>query len=187
MIVHQIKYFKNIIEERITGRDGISIPLSGKFFEINPSFATIKRSLPCASLKPLTGKTNFAGGFDRTEQNGSTVNKIRKIYEAESNWQIDFYSKDIYDFIEADESYTGWLNQFIKLLTQFYRVTDPQGNAIEFEPGTFGVIDDESVIVDGIYMAYCQVKAVDGIYSTETVAALPGSEDNFIISEEFNA
>jgi hypothetical protein len=186
MIVHQIKYFKNLIEERITGRDGTGTPLAGRFFEIYPSPSVIKRSLPCACLRHLPGKTSFSGGFDRTEQSGNEIRKIRKIHEAESGWQIDFYSKDIYDFIEADETYTGCLNQFLKHLSELYRVTDPKGNAIEFESGTFGVIDDEEMIVDGIYKAYCQVKAVDGIYSIETVAALPGNEDNIIISEELN-
>lgn len=186
MIVHQIKYFKNLVEERITGRDGTGNPLSGRFFEIYPTPASIKRLLPCACLRHLPGKPSFAGGFDRTELSGNEIRKIRKTYEAESNWQIDFFSKDIYDFIEADESYTGWLNQFLKLVSELYRITDPQGNAIEFEPGTFGLIDDEEIIVDGIYKAYCQVKAVDGIYSIETVTVLPVSEDNFIISEELN-
>ena len=187
MIVHQIKYFKNIIEERITGRDGTGTPLAGRFYEIYPSPSVIKRSLPCACLRHLPGKTSFAGGFDRTEQSENEILKIRKIHETESNWQIDFYSKDIYDFIEADESYTSWSNQFIRLISELYRITDLKGNAIEFEPGTFGLIDDEEIIVDGIYKAYCQVKAVDGIYSIEAVTSLPESEDNFIISEEFNA
>lgn len=111
---------------------------------------------------------------------------MRKTHEVESTWQIDFYSKDIYDFLERDETYTGFLNQFIQLVTEFYRATDPAGNAIEFEPGTCGVIDDENVIVDGIYMAYCRVKAIDGIYSVGTVPALPGGEDNIIISEEIH-
>lgn len=186
MIVHQVKYFKNLIEERITGRDGLGAPLAMKFFEVPPSLALLKQNLPCACLNHLPGRTSFFGGFDRVEKGGDGINRTRKIYEAESNWQIDFYSRDIYDLIEKDESYTGWLNQFIRLVMQHYRTTDPSGNAIEFEPGTFGIIDDESIIDDGIYMAYCQVKAVDGIYTIESVPALPESEDNIIISEEIN-
>ena len=186
MIVHQLKYFKDLIENRITGRDGSSVPRSGKFFEVYPSPAVIKRTLPCACLKPVSGRASSAGGFDRVEISGNLINRVRKTHEAESTWQIDFYSKDIYDFIERDKTYTGFLNQFIQLVAKFYRITDPKGNAIEFEPGTFGLIDDEDVIVDGIYMAYCQVKAVDGIYSVESVPALPGDADNIIISEEIN-
>ncbi|MCL2154045.1 MAG: hypothetical protein FWH53_00115 [Leptospirales bacterium] len=186
MIVHQIKYFKKLIEKMITSRDGASNPLNKSFFEVYPKSATIKQVLPCACLRQQSGSTSFYGGFDRIEQNNNMIHRIRKIYEAETSWQIDFFSKDIYDFIEADESYTGFMNQFVKLVTEHYRIVDPRGNAIEFEPGSFGIIDDESIIVDGIYMAYCQVKAIDGIYSSESFPELPGGENNYIISEGIN-
>lgn len=65
MIADHIKYLKSIIETKITGRDGTGTPLAGKFYEIYPPAATIRRSLPCACCKSISGKTSFAGGFDR--------------------------------------------------------------------------------------------------------------------------
>ena len=182
MIVHQVKYFKRLIEEMITSRDGLSNPLNKKFFEVYPKFASIKQSAPCCCLRQQSSSTEFFGGYDRTKQSGNMIHRVRKIYEDKSSWQIDFFSKNIYDFIEADESYIGFLNQFVKLITDHYRIVDPKGNAIEFELGSFGIIDDESTIIDGIYMAYCQVKAVDGIYYSESIPALPGDENNYIIT-----
>ncbi|TAL31585.1 MAG: hypothetical protein EPN93_17470 [Spirochaetes bacterium] len=181
MIADHIKYLKSLIETKITMRDGTGSPLAARFFEVYPDAATISKSLPCAALRHLPGKNSFHGGYDRSVKSGDEIAKVRKLYDAESLYQVDFYSKDVYDFIERDGTYLGYLNQFVKLLVDEPRFPAADGSYIESEPGAFGVIDDETLITDGIKMAYCRVLVHDGVYKSETVPAMPGDIENFHI------
>jgi len=179
MIADHIRYLKQIVEERIAGRDGSGTPLAGKFFELYPKAADVAKSVPCAALRYLPGRASFHGGYDRSSLSGDTITKGRRLYDAESVYQVDFYSRDIYDFIENDGSYKGFLSQFVDQVAGCRRFAATDGSHIGIDVGQFGVLDDEELILDGLYMAFCRVTVFDGVYKTETATALPADLDKY--------
>lgn len=180
MIIDHITYLKQVIEGQLRGRNGIT-PFAGKFFEIYPKPSTIVKSAPCAALRHLTGKTSFHGGFDRTVSGINEIRRYRRINDVDASYQVDMYSKDIYDFIERDGTYVGLLNQFINYCAVNRSFVGLDGSRITVEPGPFGVIDDEAIIVDGVYKAYCRIAFSDGIYAADSAQKMPSGIENFNI------
>jgi len=180
MIMDHMKYLKTIIETMIVGRNGTGTPLSGKFLEVYPKPAEIKRSCPCACLGHRPGKTHENGSF--IGRNLSEVdNEIvltRRLYDADGVYQIDFYSTDIYDLIERDNSYHGFLKQFMSLIAEnsiFAAASDAR--AIQVKLGPFGLIDT-NIVVDDVYKAFCQVVFKDGVDKDTAVPRITGATIN---------
>jgi len=174
MIADHIKYLKQLIENNITARTGTAHPLNKKFFEIYPKPGKLKQQMPCAALRHLPGKTKKNGSWDSSSVTASVITNTKKLYDRIPVYQVDFFSTDIYDFIEKDNTYTGFLNQFIELVANNESFTAADGRLIGVECGPSGVIDDHSLIVDNVYKAYCQVKFEDGIYKDITVPRITG-------------
>ncbi len=103
----------------------------------------------------------------RSSLSGDTITKVRRLYDAESVYQVDFYSRDIYDFIENDGSYKGFLSQFVDQVAGCRRFAATTEAISGIDVGPFGVLDDEELILDGLYMAFCRVTVFDGVYKTE--------------------
>ena len=178
MISDHIKFLKKIVEEEIVSRDGSSNPLDGKFFEISPDASTIKKIKVCAVLNHKQGKNEKKGSYDSIEIKNTTIVKTKKLYDSEYVYQVNIHSDNIYDLIAKDETYKTYYEQLLNLIAVNNSFIGSDGRTIEVECGVSGIIDDKSIIVDGIYQAYCQVKFKDGIYVDETVPRVLGIKIN---------
>lgn len=180
MISDHITYLKSIVEDKLVRADGTT-PFKGKFFELYPQASKIKEMAPCAALRHLPGGSENDGTLRRTEVTTETVTRIRQLYKTGSSYQVDLYSRNIYDFFSSDGS--DLLSLLIDKLAQCESIIGADGNRIDISLGAFGFFDDESLIVDNVYKAFCRVTFDDGVYKKETVAKLPTIE-NIILEVE---
>ncbi len=175
MIVDHIKYLKTAVEGNIRDRAGTGFPLAKKFLEIYPKPATIVKSVPCAAAKYIPmGTPKVSGMWDRRSATETQVTKVRRMYDTKSTYQVDIFSNDIYDFYERDGTYKGFLSQLVDYVGLNQFVANPGGDGIRIECGVHGIIDDEDLIVDGVYKAFCQVIFSDGIYKTTVAPRITG-------------
>lgn len=178
MISDHIKYLKLLIEESITGRDGSGTPLNRKLFEIYPLPSTIGNSVPCSAIRYRPGKSKRTGVFERVDVEQTEITKIKQLYEMTHLYQVDMFSKDIYDFIEKDETYVGYYNQLINLIADNPFFLGENGKSIGVTCIACGILDDEKLIVDGIYKTFCQVQFLDGVYRDIVVPRITGVKFN---------
>ncbi|MEJ5361102.1 MAG: hypothetical protein WHV26_03480 [Spirochaetota bacterium] len=167
VILDHLTYFKDIIENKII-IENIKI-LQGKLFELYPKPSTLLASLPCAVIGHRIGTALATGGIEN-RMVGNNVILTRELIKTTHPYQIDFYSNNIYDFL--DEGRTGILTQFISEVCKcpYYICND--GRTIYIQPGIFGLLDEPELIEDGPYKAFCQVQIIDALYAIKTVPSI---------------
>jgi hypothetical protein len=178
LIRDHITFIKDIVEGKLTRADGTK-PFAGKFFELYPKAGRIIESAPCAALRHMPGTTESDGTFRRFEQTEGENIRYRQLYKIDATYQIDLYSRDIYDFYSDDGS--DLLNQLVEAIAAVQNIVGASGNNIEVSLGTHGYFDDETLVIDNVYKAYCRISFGDGAYRKQTVTRLPS---NFSISGE---
>ncbi len=174
MIRDHILFLKSLVEDNIKSRDGLATPLKEKFYEVYPKSSTILKSAPCAALSHRSGRTKKNGSLDGSVTGATEITRTKKLYDSEPLYQVDLYSRDIYDFIEKDETYTGFLKQLVQLIANNDSFIAADGRSIGIECGMNGIISDHSLIVDGVCKAFCQVRFIDGIYQDTAVPKITG-------------
>lgn len=172
MISDHIKYLKTVVEQNIV--KGIEHVFANKFFEVYPPASTIIKSVPCACLRYLRQMPKKNGTMDGKSADETTVTKVRKLYDLPCPYQVDFYSKDIFDFVSKDDISLGWLDQLSGYVAEHPNLTGANRQNISVECGPQGIIDDENLILDGIYKGFCQVQFGDGIYNYKTIPRITG-------------
>lgn len=174
VIMDHIKYLKTAIETLIVGRDGTSHPLSGRFLELYPKPAEIKQLCPCAALSHRPGKSTKNGSYNDRMVDTDGITLVKTLYDVDAVYQVDFFSTDIYDFLEKTASYTGMHKQLVNLIANndsYAAASD--GRTISVLCGPHGIIDT-GIVEEGVYKAFCQVTFKDGIYSSIKVPRITG-------------
>lgn len=183
MTADHIEYLRGVVEG-ITLPDGNPAFVTGsgetrevRFFEIALKPGELKRKLPCAVLSHQLVNYERNGSFSAINRVEGVITRSRKIMDSEKVYQVSFYTKDIYNIIEmvedtAEETAIPFAEQMINAIAEIPFFVTRRNRGVEVEITGSGLIDEEEIITDGIYMSYVQIRFKDGIYKDSTAPAI---------------
>lgn len=172
------------LKEIVETLGGSPSPYFGKFFETYPAASVIKQSAPCAALREISSSDTEDRTIDRYQDSLTIREKVRKLYETETVYQIDLYNRDIYAFVNKEETAECHQHELARRIAQIDRYLDENGHAVEVVLRGDGSITDGSLIIENTYKGYCRVSFKDGIYSKEQTPLLPTEIDDYEIDVE---
>ncbi len=174
-----ILYFKNLVEELIVDGSGNNL-FQGKFYEIAPTADSFPRIVPCAVLNDFPAVAKKIALYSSSKNLETEVVKTRQLYEYKFTYQVDFYSRNVYEHIRdvtSSDALEPFCDQLVNLVASNEVFFGQDGRDIRAECGAFGSADRD-LIVDNIYMSFVKIVVTDGVYSDTAVPKIKKAQIN---------